>query len=256
MSGPQFKRYGGATTCFEVDLETEHRLLIDAGTGALAINGKQTVDTRHFTILLTHIHWDHTLSLPFFAPLYDPKNRFDFYGYPADGMGIDEALEAVMRPPWFPVSFSSAGADKHFHHLDGPPFEIEDIAVSYSRLYHPQGVTGYRLERAGAVLVMATDVEHGSPESDRAVRELARGADVLVYDAQYHPDEHANTKVGWGHSTWLEAVRVAQDAGVGRLLLTSHDPTRTDDEIDALVAMAQEHFPNTEAAAEGMKFEV
>lgn len=256
VSGPQFQRYGGATTCFEVDLEAEHRLLIDAGTGALSMNGKQTVDTRHFTILLTHVHWDHTLSLPFFAPLYNPQNRFDFYGHAPDGMRIDEALEAVMQPPWFPVSFGSAGADKRFHHLEGSPFEVEDIAVTYSRLYHPQGVTGYRLERAGAVLAMATDVEHGDPESDAAVRELAFGADVLVHDAQYHPEEHESARVGWGHSTWLAAVKVAQDAGVGRLILTSHDPGRTDGEIDELVARAQELFPNTEAAAEGMKFEV
>ena len=256
VSGPQYQRYGGATTCFEIDLEADHRLLLDAGTGALAINSEPFSGPRHFTFLLTHLHWDHTLALPFFAPLYQPQNEFDFYGHKAGDLTIDQALEAVMQPPWFPVSFSSSAAAKRFHHLDGEPFKVEDISVTYSRLYHPQGVTGYRLERDGAVLVIATDVEHGDAESDRAVRELAAGADVLIYDAQYSPQEHHDSKTGWGHSTWQAATSLARDAAVPCLILTSHDPGRADDEIDAIVAQAREVFPNTDAAAEGMKFEV
>lgn len=261
VSGPQYQRYGGATTCFEIDLEADHRLLIDAGTGALSINAEPFTDPRHFTILLTHLHWDHTLALPFFAPLYQSHNQFDFYGHraesPTEGsLAIDDALEAVMQPPWFPVSFKAAPSQKRFHHLTGEPFSVEDIAVSYARLFHPQGVTGYRFEKNGQVLVIATDVEHGNLASDQAVRELAEGADVLMYDAQYYPEEHQKGKAGWGHSTWQAAVDLARKASVGRLILTSHDPSRSDDEIDAIVAMAREQFPNTEAAAEGMKFDV
>jgi phosphoribosyl 1,2-cyclic phosphodiesterase len=256
VSGPQYQRYGGATTCFEINLEADHRLLLDAGTGALSINSEPSSGPRHFSILLTHLHWDHTLALPFFAPLYQSQNEFDFYGHRPLGLAIDEALEAVMQPPWFPVDFRSAPSTKRFHHLAGEPFTIEDISVTYARLYHPQGVTGYRLERDGVVLVIATDVEHGDSESDRAVRELAADADVLIYDAQYHPQEHLDGKIGWGHSTWQAAAQVARDASVKCLFLTSHDPTRADEEIDAIVAQARELFPNTEAAAEGMKFEV
>jgi phosphoribosyl 1,2-cyclic phosphodiesterase len=256
VSGAQFQRYGGATTCFEIDLEDRHRLLIDAGTGALSINTEPVPGPRHFTFLLTHLHWDHTLALPFFAPLYQAENKFDFYGHRAGTLDIDDALEAVMQPPWFPVSFRSSPAQKQFHHLEGEPFEIEDIKVTYARLYHPQGVTAYRLERDGAVLVIATDVEHGDEDSDRAVRELAKDADVLIYDAQYHPQEYRDGKVGWGHSTWAAAVDLARDTSAKCLLLTSHDPARTDDEVDAIVAQAREGFANVEAAAEGMKFEV
>ncbi|MGH8928364.1 MAG: MBL fold metallo-hydrolase [Acidimicrobiia bacterium] len=232
------------------------RFLIDAGTGALSINAEASSGPQHFTILLTHLHWDHTLSLPFFGPLYRPENRIDFYGHTADGLGIEDALEAVMQPPWFPVSFKSAPSDKRFHHLDGDPFTIAGIEITYSRLFHPQGVTGYRLEKEGAVLVVATDVEHGDPQSDLAVRELAKGADVLLYDAQYHPSEHQNGKLGWGHSTWQAASSVAVDAGVGRLILTSHDPGRSDDEVDRILELARQGFPNTDAAYEGMRFTV
>jgi phosphoribosyl 1,2-cyclic phosphodiesterase len=231
-------------------------LLIDAGTGALTLNGELAGGPTRFSILLTHLHWDHTLALPFFGPLYDPRNCFDFYGTPPDGMGIEDAIDAVMQPPWFPVSFRSAGAEKYFHHLNGAPFTIADIEISHARLYHPQGVTGYRLQRERSVLVVATDVEHGDPLSDRAVRQLAAGADVLIYDAQYYPEEHVRTKKGWGHSTWEAAVALAEDAGVGRLLLTSHDPSRTDESIDRIVSQARARFPNTDAVAEGMKIEI
>lgn len=256
VSGPQFHKYGGATTCFEVQLEEGHRLLIDAGTGALALNSDGEGGPTRFSILLTHLHWDHTLALPFFGPLYNPRNCFDFYGNPPDGMGIEDAIDAVMKPPWFPVSFRSAGAEKNFHHLNGAPFSIADIDISHARLFHPQGVTGYRLQRGDSVLVVATDVEHGDATSDQSVRRLAAGADVLIYDAQYHPEEHATSKKGWGHSTWEAAVELAKDAGVGRLLLTSHDPSRTDEGIDQIVLAARERFPNTDAVAEGMQIEI
>jgi phosphoribosyl 1,2-cyclic phosphodiesterase len=254
VSGLQFHRYGGATTCFEVALTDEHRLLIDAGTGALSI-GTVSAPIR-FSILLTHVHWDHTQALPFFAPLYDSRNRFDFYGHRPNGIGIDDALNTVMQPPYFPVSFRSAPSDKRFHHLDGRPLRIDGYSITYASLFHPQGVTGYRLEKDGATLVVATDVEHGDPGSDDAVRELANNADVLIYDAQYHPDECATSKKGWGHSTWEAAAELANDAGAKRLLLTSHDPSRTDDEVDAIVELARKRFPNTEAVAEGMVVEV
>lgn len=257
VSGPQFHRYGGATTCFEIESQENHRLLIDAGTGALALNQELNGQPTRFTILLTHLHWDHTLALPFFAPLYSPQNTFDFYGHRTpDGMSIEDALEAVMQPPWFPVSFRSAGAVKRFHHLDGRPFTIDDIHITHAQLYHPQGVTGYRLERHGVALVIATDVEHGDSASDEALLKLAAGADALIYDSQYHPDEHAAFRKGWGHSTWAAAADLAREAGVQRLFLTSHDPGRTDDQVDDIVARAREIFPGTEAISEGMKIRI
>jgi ribonuclease BN (tRNA processing enzyme) len=105
-------------------------------------------------------------------------------------------------------------------------------------------------------LALATDVEHGEPDSDRKLRAIAQDADVLVYDAQYLPDEYESTKVGWGHSTWAEAVALAKECDVGRLILTSHDPSRSDDEIDKIVAMARAEFANTDAFYEGMVLEV
>lgn len=252
VSGPSFHRYGGATTSFEIELSETRRVLIDAGTGALSMIPELPSAPMHFSVLLTHIHWDHCLALPFFGGLYDSRNRFDFYGGMVGHMDIEEAIDRVMRPPWFPVNFRSTAAERRFHHIDaGGPFTIEDMHIVPVPLHHPDGVMGYRIEYRGATLVVATDIEHGVPEADEALLELAHGADVLFYDAQYLPGEYEERKVGWGHSTWQEGVKVAQAAGVGTLVLTSHDPSRTDDQIDELLVSAQAVFPDTIAAVEG-----
>jgi len=257
VSGPQFHRYGGASTCYEVDLHPQHRLLIDMGTGALSIPAMLPDDeATHFSVVLTHMHWDHTLALPFFGPLYHPANEFDFYGHATMGMTIEEAIDAVMRPPWFPVSFVGTPATKRYHHLDGETIEIDDITVHHTRLHHPGGVTAYRFERDGASFVMATDVEHGEPDSDAELTRFAAGTDLLIYDAQYLPQEQATIRAGWGHSTWKSAADLANAANVGRLLLTSHDPGRTDDEIDMILELARDQFVDTDAASEGLKIEV
>lgn len=254
MAGPEFARYGGFTTCYEVLHRPDHRLLVDAGSGIHHLN-RSTGPARRYSVLLTHLHWDHIQGLPFFPALYDPETTVDFHGRQADGLPIEEAIEGVMRPPWFPVSFKSSAGVKRFLNLDGV-LELDDLRVQWAALHHPSGVTGYRFERAGRCLVIATDVEAGDPASDLAVRRLAAGADVLVHDAQYLPEEYARSKVGWGHSTWEQAVAVAVDAGVGRLVLTSHDPDRADEGVDEIVAAARAVFPATEAAFSGMTIEV
>ncbi len=258
VSGPQFLRHGGATTCFEIETATPgKRLLIDAGTGALAIHPTlRPGEPMEFSILMTHVHWDHALALPFFKPLYEPGNSFVFYGREAGGMELAEALDRVMRPPWFPVNFRSAPAHKSFRDVDEDSFWLEEFLVTPRILHHPDGVIAYRVQNADASLVIATDVEHGQQASDDKLLSLAGGADVLVYDAQYLPNEYVVEKQGWGHSTWEAAVAVATRAEVGMLVLTSHDPSRDDDGIDRIVEQARQDFENTHAAFEGMRIEV
>jgi len=257
VSGPQFHRYGGATTCYEVEVGLGRRLIVDMGTGALSIPALLPGDcATRFSVMLTHLHWDHTLALPFFGPLYDAANEFDFYGHPPLGMSIEESIDAVMRPPWFPVSFVGTPSIKRFHHLDGEAVEVDGITVRHTRLAHPGGVTAYRLERDGVSFVIATDVENGTPISDEEIARFAQGTDLLIYDAQYLPQEQETIRAGWGHSTWKSAAELAREAGVNRLILTSHDPGRSDDEVDQITDCARTVFANTDAAAEGMAIEV
>ncbi len=249
VDGLSFARHGGATTCFEIDLgDPEVLVLVDAGTGILSLVRQRTAPPRETTLLLSHLHLDHILGVPFLPWLYDPAAHLDLVGQPHDGVDLADGLGTVFAPPFFPVPFASTPSTKTYHDPT-EPLVLHGLSIRGRGLSHPGGVTGYRIEGPGFVLAVLTDVEHGEDASDRAARELAAGADVLVYDAQYLPEEQATIKKGWGHSTWEEAVAVAADAGVGRLLLTSHDPARADEEVDAIVAAARRTFPATAAAS-------
>jgi phosphoribosyl 1,2-cyclic phosphodiesterase len=253
--GDQFRRYGGGTTCYSIEVGSDHQLLIDCGTGALDMPPFAHGSMR-FSILITHMHWDHTLALPFFKPLYDSTNDFHFYGREVEHLTIEQAIDHVMQPPWFPIHFTDTPAAKTYHHVDEEAFDVGDIRVTTTRLNHPSGVTAYRLDRDGSSVVIATDNEHGDPESDRRLLQIAEGADTLFYDAQYLPDEYVDGKVGWGHSTWKDGVEIAKKAGVKQLVITSHDWTRSDDDVDKIVEMARAEFPNTIAAAAGLTIEI
>ena len=123
-------------------------------------------------------------------------------------------------------------------------------------LNHPQGCMGYRLETKDGVLVYATDNEPGDPQFDKSVRKLAAGADVLIYDAQYLPEEYEARKRGWGHSHWREAVNVVMESGAKELILFHHDPDHDDACIDKVVEEARNYYPKVRAAAEGLEIEL
>lgn len=249
-------RYGGSTISISARLADDHYLVLDAGTGLrdlqhhLPEGGGLT-----FTFLLTHFHWDHLLGLPFFRALYQADSVFNFYATAADGGTVESGIAGIMEPPLFPVPLHLALSQRTF--IDAPevPWEVGPLTITTARLHHPQGVNAYRIEHGDRSLVLATDVEVGEPGSDAALVELARGADVLIHDGQYLPDE-IETYKGWGHSTWEQAVDVAEAAGVEHLVLISHDPERTDDGVDALLADARDRFPNTDAAYAGMELEL
>lgn len=256
VSGPAFARYGGNTTCFATVLADGHHLIVDAGSGLGRVQAAWEAGGRRAfegTLLLTHFHWDHIQGLPTFAPLFEASTRLHIVASPPEGMTVEEALDGAMRPPWFPVRFRDVPARVTYEVAGEGPASVGAVQVTAARLRHPGGALGFRIVRGGRALVVATDVEGGEPEHDRALRMLADGAAVLVHDAQYTPAEYVAGKQGWGHSTWELAVAMASAAGVGRLVLTSHEPRRSDEQLDAIVASAQRVFPETTAAAEGAR---
>jgi ribonuclease BN (tRNA processing enzyme) len=141
---------------------------------------------------------------------------------------------------------------------DGDVLRFADGAVTVTarKLNHPQGVLAFRIEHRGRSVVYATDTEHYAEPDPRLV-DLARGTDVLIYDAQYTPEEYSGQadgrpRVGWGHSTMVEGARVANAAGAKRLILFHHDPEQDDAAVRRKEALAREHFAVSDAAREGM----
>jgi phosphoribosyl 1,2-cyclic phosphodiesterase len=251
VSGEDYRRYGGNTTCFHAEVEPRHHLIVDAGTGIRSLQREVGGDgPRLFTLFLTHYHWDHIQGLPTFLPMYDPACTVDIHAMPLGEREPEDILEEVLQQPWWPISIGQAAATIRYHELDGP-VDVGGVKVRHAELFHPQGVVGYRLDGEHSV-VIATDHEQGDETVEVTIRQLAEGVDTLVHDAQYTPDERRVIRKGWGHSDWEGATAVARDAGAKRLVLTSHDPDRTDEQVDWIRGQARALFPKTDAAYEGM----
>jgi phosphoribosyl 1,2-cyclic phosphodiesterase len=249
-------RYGGNTSCVEVRIDG-HIYILDCGTG-FRILGKHLQEEANGTplaahIFLSHFHWDHIQGIPFFAPLYqNTKNSFIFHSS-SRTRGLQRALEEQMSDPYFPVNMNEMAARRQFCNIDAGRLEFDDCVIHSMWLNHPQGCLGFRIETKDGVLVYATDNEPGDLIFDQNVRKLAEGADVLIYDSQYLPEEYAAQKRGWGHSHWREAVNVVMESGAKELILFHHDPDHSDECIDSVVARARDYYPKVRAAAEGME---
>jgi len=246
--------HGGNTSCIQILIpgHPETTFIFDAGTGIHTLGRELSTNpaTPHnLHIFLTHFHWDHIQGLPGFAPLFTPQNTLTFYStHPPEE--LRNLLAAQMAAPYFPIDFESLPATRHFVQLPAQPTQIHGLTIEPFALHHPGGATGYRISHNGSTIVYATDHEHGNPEADARLLHAATNADILLYDAQYTPETYPQ-RIGWGHSTWLEAARLAARANVKQLVLFHHDPTHDDATLHRIADQARQHFPNTTAATEG-----
>ncbi len=251
---PHTLRYGGNTACVEVRTPAGHTVILDCGTGITALGKRLAEKTPReglqLMVFLSHFHWDHIQGLPFFAPLYDARNQVFFHCFKAQGITTRDALGGLMLPPYFPADISVMRSQKNFRTIGEERMKVFDVEIVSRYLHHPQGCLGFRVEAETGVFVYATDHEHGHAKFDSNIRELAAGADLLVYDAQYTPAEY-DSRAGWGHSTWQEGIRVARDSGARELVLFHHDPDHSDLFLDKVLLEACARFPRVDIAAEG-----
>ena len=247
--------FGGNTPCLEVRLPDDELLIIDAGSGIQQLGQEisATEPGRRIHLLFTHFHWDHIQGFPYFPPLYE-ADREILIRAPGDPADVERVLAGQMSAPYFPVPLEAAAARVRIEPAENS-FDIGPATVHAFPLNHPQGATGYRIECGDAALVHASDFEHGDPACDAALCEAARSADLLIFDAQFTPEQYPS-RIGWGHSTWAEGARIAQANNVGRLVLFHHDPMHNDDAIEELEAAACERLDGTCAAREGMTIEL
>jgi ribonuclease BN (tRNA processing enzyme) len=250
----------------EVTLDSGHRVVIDGGTGMrlLGMHLEREGKPVHMHLLLTHGHWDHLLGIPFFSPIYKNDTEMTVDGWVRAFQALTRIFDNHMGNGFFPIAFEQLKAQIHFvPRLDYGSLEIDGTRISAIKINHPQGGLGFRFQAGGSSFVFITDNELGAARGQRFpdfVR-FCRGCDLLIHDAQYLPEEMPERK-GWGHSTYEEVVRLAGEAGAKKLLLTHHDPVRTDTEVKAIVAKARDvadrlgHTLAIDAAYEGGGYQV
>jgi len=253
-AGASTVRFGGNTPCLEVRCD-DRLFIVDMGSGLRALGAALGFGPLTGTLLMTHYHYDHVQGLPFFGPMFNPKNRFEVYGPSYGGQSVREVLAGQLIKPYFPVGLEVLRAQLDFKEVaSGQTLRFGEATLRTQELFHPGGSLGYRFEVGGRSLVYCTDVEHDNGPADLALIEFARGADWLIVDAMYTPDEYlgrvGGPRVGFGHSTYQFAIQAAQASGAKNLILCHHDPARTDDQLEQLVSVARERFPNTTAARE------
>ena len=251
--------FGGNTSC--VSIETQgHIIILDAGSGLRELGQHllKRTDLKHIdgSIFLSHMHWDHIQGLPFFVPVRAPENQFTIYGERKYQHSLSQILAGQMQAPYFPVDMDTIfRAQVKFHEVEAKQ-RVEvypDIFVTPFRLTHPNGALGYLLQIAGRRIAYVTDHEHSIGQLSPKVLEMVLGVDLLIHDAQYSHEELANGKRGWGHSAWEDVVELAIAARVEQLLLFHHDPEATDELLNERQFLAQEKFPHTIVAREGLK---
>ena len=228
IEGKKFEFYGGATSCFKIQAGNEE-IYLDAGSGI--VSAKPAPDSR-ITILLTHMHLDHIIGLPFFAALSQINRSVDIYAKERSGLNTQAAIDKLISPPFWPLKVGDYPANINFHDLPKNIFHIGAVTVDFMEGNHLQGSTIFKLSYFGKSLVYATDFEH-TPKSCAALANFSKGCDLLLYDAQYKEKEYDKYR-GYGHSTPTAGLEVADKASSKKILFVHHDPRRIDEELQAM----------------------
>lgn len=240
VSGAEYLKYGGDTTCLEIRAESGQTIIVDAGTGIRRLGSRLLKDNiLKYHFIFTHAHWDHLLGFPFFKPLYTGETELHMHRCPFGKKFVETMLSKVMAPPHFPVRYTDVRAKIRYESACPDRFDIGSVTVIPIPISHPDGGSGYQFIENGKKFVFLTDNElgyvHPGGMPFEAYREFCEGADLLIHDAEYTPEEYRKT-VEWGHSMVSDVIRLAVQAGVKCLGLFHLNQDRTDLQMDDIVA--------------------
>ncbi|MBX9817086.1 MAG: MBL fold metallo-hydrolase [Burkholderiaceae bacterium] len=267
--GPKTVRYGGNTTCIEIRTDNNELIILDAGTGIFPLSQTLLAEMPvTANVLITHSHWDHIQGLPFFIPNFIPGNTLRLHGCfdPVSGKGIEQVMAVQLQYSYFPVREAEMKARIEYVTLmPDQPIQIGSATVTPCLLNHPVIDFGYRIESNGKSVFFTGD--HEPPyniyepgdeaydeyqvfvdEKERAIQDAIRGVDVYIADSSYTDAEYP-AKKGWGHGTFSTSIASARGAGAKLLFCTHHEPTRSDDALEAAFAEA---LSTNAALAQGM----
>jgi len=239
VSGKEYLRYGGDTTCLEIRTKSGDIIVVDAGTGIRRL-GNQLVEEKcsDLNFIFTHAHWDHLMGFPFFKPLYFETTRIQLHRCPYHSKFVETILSKLMAPPNFPVKYTDITAQLSYPDACPMEFEIGSVRVEPIALSHPNGGSGYKFIEDGRCFVFLTDNElgfnHPGGLTFEEYREFARDANLLLHDAEYTPREY-KTYIEWGHSEYTDALDLAEKAGVKKLGLFHLNQERADRQMDKIV---------------------
>lgn len=261
--GPNTVRYGGNTTCYEIRNNAGDILVIDAGTGIRELGNALAAEMPlEATLVFSHTHYDHVIGYPFFVPFFVPGNKIDLYGPVHFERSFRSVMTEQLDYSFFPVRMDELAATLTFHDLKEESFEVKGFKVKTLYANHPVTTLAYRIEADGKSFIFSGDTEpylnyfDNDPDADedeleevQAVineqnqrwNDFLKDADLCFHDAQYTPEEYENFK-GWGHTPMDVAIDNCAKAGVKKLILTHHDPKRTDDQLDDLLPRWQKYI--------------
>ncbi|HAX62178.1 MAG TPA: MBL fold metallo-hydrolase [Elusimicrobia bacterium] len=261
VSGKEYLKYGGSTTCVEITTKNGETIIVDAGTGIRKLGIKLTSEKRkNINLIFTHAHWDHIMGFPFFKPLYAKETKIKMFGCPFAQGSVKNLFSETMHPPYFPVDFNDIKAKISYSKSCEREFLIDTVKIMPIPLSHPNSGLGYKFTEDGKSFVFLTDNEltyrHKGGLDFAGYVKFCRNADLLVHDAEFTGKEYKFTKT-WGHSVFNDALRLALSASVKKFILWHHNQERTDTALDKIVGVCRKIIEkngkslNCSAAREG-----
>ena len=240
VCGAEYLKYGGDTTCMEIQTDSGEIIIVDAGTGIRRLGNhllKENILKYHF--IFTHAHWDHLIGFPFFKPLYSKDAALHMHRCPFQKTFVETMLSKVMTPPNFPIRYADVRAKIEYEQACPSQFDIGSVSVIPIPISHPNSGSGYKFIENDNNFVFLTDNELGYVHPNglpfEAYRDFCEGAELLIHDAEYTPEEYRTT-IEWGHSVYTDVLKLAVQAGVKRLGLFHTNQERTDSQMDVIVA--------------------